>query len=113
MPISQCKKCGNDVKHAPSRPRVYCSKECSYPRVEAKGSTWLGKNGYLYIQHGRKGKKRLLHRVIAGAIEGQVVHHKDENKLNNDPANLEILEGGQSQHIRMHNPVLSRWAKER
>lgn len=47
------------------------------------------------------------HRRIAEAIlgrplkEGEVVHHLDGNKLNNDPANLEILPS-QAEHARIH-----------
>ena len=32
-----------------------------------------------------------LHRSIAGAQPGEVVHHKDENKANNMKSNLEAM----------------------
>lgn len=47
------------------------------------------------------------HRRIAEAIlgrplkKGEVVHHIDGNKLNNDPANLEVLPS-QSEHCKVH-----------
>jgi hypothetical protein len=47
------------------------------------------------------------HRRIAEAIlgrplkKGEVVHHIDGNKLNNDPANLEVLPS-QSEHCKIH-----------
>ena len=47
------------------------------------------------------------HRRIAEAIlgrpleEGEVVHHLDGNKLNNDPANLEVLPS-ESAHVKEH-----------
>lgn len=47
------------------------------------------------------------HRRIAEAIigrplrDGEVVHHVDGNKLNNDPANLQVLPS-QAEHARIH-----------
>lgn len=66
-------------------------------------------NGYWHISFGRK-QKYLLHRLIVGARKGQVVHHKDGNRDNNDRSNLQIL-NSQGEHIRLHNPVRARWAK--
>lgn len=57
------------------------------------------------------------HRRIAEAIlgrpleEGEVVHHLDGNKLNNDPANLEVLPS-QSAHVKEHpRDEKGRWCK--
>jgi hypothetical protein len=47
-----------------------------------------------------------VHRVVAEAVigrplrKGEVVHHKDHNKLNNDPANLQVML--HSEHARLH-----------
>lgn len=47
------------------------------------------------------------HRVVAEAIlgrpltESEVVHHVDENKLNNDPSNIQIFPS-QAEHARLH-----------
>lgn len=38
-----------------------------------------------------KHKTILMHRVVTGAAEGQVVDHKDHNGLNNQVANLGIV----------------------
>lgn len=34
-------------------------------------------------------------------VKGEIVHHKDRNKKNNHPSNLEVMT--QSQHARLHN----------
>lgn len=57
--------------------------------------------GYLKTQG------RHEHRVVAESIlgrplsPGEVVHHEDENKQNNDPSNL-IVFPGQADHARHH-----------
>jgi len=57
---------------------------------------------------------RHMHRVIAEQklgrpLEpGEIVHHKDGDKWNNDPENLEVMT--QAEHVRLH--TLERWAKE-
>lgn len=58
----------------------------------------------------RKFLGRHEHRVVAEQMlgrklkRGEIVHHKDGNKHNNDPSNLEVLT--QSQHILEHFPEL-------
>ena len=65
----------------------------------------IGSKGYYEVTKG-KHKGRLLHVVIMEALKGrklnpnEVVHHKDENKLNNDPNNLELMT--RSEHARHH-----------
>lgn len=54
----------------------------------------------------RKLYGRHEHRVVAEEMlgrplaKGEVVHHKDGNKRNNDPKNLEVMT--QSEHARLH-----------
>ena len=61
--------------------------------------------GYLrvHLQNGRKGKKH-FHRMaaeLAGLkIDRMSVHHRDENKLNNRPGNLEVMT--QADHAGHH-----------
>lgn len=57
--------------------------------------------------HGRHAHRVVAEEKIGRPLEkGEVVHHKDENKLNNDPDNLEVLES-QSEHAKLH--MVSRW----
>lgn len=75
------------------------------------------RNGHLALNKGegkayKKIHGRHVHRVVAEEkigrplLPGEVVHHKDENRLNNDPDNLEVLES-QAEHARIH--MLDRW----
>jgi hypothetical protein len=63
-------------------------------------------------------KGRHMHRVVAELIlgralfRGEIVHHKDGNKRNNDPANLEILPS-QSAHMRHHWDEMMKARKEK
>lgn len=64
------------------------------------------RNGYLRVglHDGQKGKES-FHRLVAKDAMGLdiadlAVHHKDENKLNNDPTNLEVTT--QSAHATHH-----------
>lgn len=56
-------------------------------------------NGYSPVHRDNARKK--YHRDIK---EGEVVHHKDGNKLNNKKNNLEIL--SKSEHFKKHNQKL-------
>ncbi len=65
---------------------------------------WID-NGYYKFR--LNGKTVYLHRYLYEAyhrcsiLPGIHVHHKDENKLNNDLFNLELIT--QSEHSRLHN----------
>ncbi len=62
-------------------------------------------NGYAEVTRGPD-KGRLLHRLIAEVAIGrplnsdEVVHHKDHNKLNNHPSNLEVMT--RAAHTSLH-----------
>ena len=84
-----------------SRDPKFCSKKCQY-EYEYPGCIWEGKNGYLYFQIGRKQVKTPLHRVLTMAKPGEVVHHINNDPLDNTPENLLVLKGGQSEHMRVH-----------
>ena len=65
--------------------------------VKEIGNTWLSKQGYLMMSLGKQ-KAILVHRYIAQIALGrefkknELVHHVDENKLNNKKDNLVICD---------------------
>lgn len=70
------------------------------------GETQEGENGYR-VKRDDSGDQVREHRLIAEKIyggplpKGFVVHHKDNNKKNNDPGNIIIFES-QSDHAKHH-----------
>lgn len=59
------------------------------------GMKWTPQNGYaVRIVADATGKQRAIymHRLIAGAEEGQIVDHLDRNRLNNRRSNLRIVD---------------------
>jgi hypothetical protein len=61
-------------------------------------------NGYEKVYDPSDKKWKWTHRIVGEevhlACEGQVVHHKDFNRCNNDPSNLEVLSS--NEHYRLH-----------
>jgi hypothetical protein len=79
-------------------------RRCSFRNKDALRYTG---SPYNYV----KLKGRHIHRIVAEEMLGrsltskEVVHHKDGNKWNNAPENLEVM--SQSQHVRIH--LMERW----
>jgi len=48
----------------------------------------------------KNGKTMDKHRLVMNVLPGFVVHHKDGNKKNNDPKNLQIMT--QQEHLHLH-----------
>lgn len=74
------------------------------------------KNGYYQmaetLKRKRNGVERRLHRAVWKFYNGEIpkgmhVHHKDENKDNNDISNLELLTA--SQHCMLHSRNKRDW----
>ena len=91
--------------------RFYCNKKCQYAHFGklAKRNGWWYEHGYKVLYVG-KGNGRKEHTLIAEKLLGrrlrknEVVHHKNKNKSDNRPKNLEVMH--RSCHTSMH-----RWAK--
>lgn len=122
-----CDTCGNDVTRVPSQmlKEVYCNMACAAigKRIrfnkmnEARIGTPLSLEHRLKLREYRLGKgegkgyeKTLgvhTHRLVAAEKigrplkKGEVVHHKDNVKRNNNPDNLEVL-ASQSEHCKIH-----------
>lgn len=92
--------------------RRYCSRECSNPARGTKGPKnhrWRGgrrirRDGYVLLNLG--GREVLEHRHVMSQIVGRPlrsdehVHHKNHNKADNRPENLELLT--HSEHSALH-----------
>jgi hypothetical protein len=89
---------------------VYCSPAC---RKAAQRERARHTPGY-YHTYDEAGRQHQEHRLIMERIVGRPlrpnedVHHKDEDKKNNDPSNLEILT--RREHARLHHGLNGRWS---
>jgi hypothetical protein len=92
-----CQECGTPVyrKRSELGKHVYCSPRCK--------KAARARNAKSYPKIG----SRHVHRIIAAQklgrplLPGEVVHHKDGNKLNFAPDNIEVLPS-QGDHARHH-----------
>ena len=84
-----------------------------------KQSTNKAINGYTQVYNPSIGKYEYVHRLVAEHYnlkqQGKVIHHKDFNKLNNNPENLDCTmdfwEHSKFHSINNHN-TLQKWIKE-
>src|SRR5205807_7151541 len=63
----------------------------------------------VHLRDGMKGKQ-FLHRLVAHDVmginlEGLIVHHRDDDRDNNDPSNLEVMT--QAEHAALHGRSLA------
>lgn len=68
----------------------------------------INKYDYTAIYVPSKNRYEFVHRIIETPIKGNAIHHKDFNRLNNNPDNLESLLI--EDHIKLHTALNSyRW----
>ena len=91
-------KCQNAWHRATFNPSI--ARDHAKDISEARLKLFADRTGYQKIdgRHAhRTAAEKKLHRKLR---EGEVVHHKDGNKRNNDPSNLQVMT--QSAHARLH-----------
>jgi len=104
--IVLCKNCGKEFETTRS---IFCSKKCSGESrkkygIAKKNGYWM-ENGYkvIYLDGNKSIKEHI--KIMQDSIgreltEDEVVHHIDEDRLNNDIGNLRLMTRGE--HSRLH-----------
>jgi len=122
-----CARCGKIVTRRAAtfknKKRFFCSPECTRAAAREslaekhphgpnfKGGTYVTSNGYRLVLHpdhpdaDAKGyifEHRFVMSEVLGRLlsETEIVHHRDGDKLNNAPENLEIID--RSSHAILH-----------
>ena len=106
-----CLVCGNvflPPKKSRQESRVTCSAKCrnkhnSLVSQERRADMLRGRGeGKTYTKlHGRHEHRVVMEQVIGRSLSSdEIVHHKDEDKKNNDPGNLELTD--RSLHASLH-----------
>lgn len=110
----KCVRCGEKFWAKPSEDRrgvvrKYCSRKCYLPTKRGKA---ISVDGY-YVISGKK-----VHRIIMEEhlerklLSTEIVHHRNENKLDNRLENLQLVT--RSEHNRIHRFLTrgdERWGK--
>ena len=116
MKKCKLKTCKNKATQNPYEKGLFCSSRCALSHVRTrKHQIEAGKKGALVniMKYRGTGSKtyvkengRHQHRVVAEKMlgrklkKGEIVHHIDMNKKNNNPKNLQVMT--QAEHCRLH-----------
>ena len=93
----------------------YCSRACLDKSRVKQGNRYMTSDGYIRIHLGN-GKSILEHRLVMEKHlgrklqNGELVHHIDGNKTNNQIENLAVVNG--KEHAAIHLVLEDQWAKE-
>lgn len=119
--MEYCTRCGKPMYRSPSqrkRGRPFCSRQCHMimlnselnptrmtesVRNKISDSRRGSGNGATYAKKFGQHEHRLVAEQILGRPlrKGEVVHHIDRNRRNNDPKNLMIF-ASQAEHVQWH-----------
>lgn len=114
----KCKTCRTSFEkriHDKRDKNLFCSTTCALEAVRTpEHQVAAGKKGGIakiakyrgtgmgYVKEYGRHQHRVVMEKILGRklVKGEIVHHIDHNKKNNDPSNLELMT--QSEHISRH-----------
>ena len=79
--------------------------------IVSQGYFWIWKPGHARANNGyvKRCVLNLEKKIGRFLQEWEFPHHKDENRMNDDPVNLDISD--RSNHMRHHRPIDKRWNK--
>lgn len=115
-PQHPCADCGVDVTFEATRCRT-CANRHGF-KLHERGEPFLTPKGYMMrfvpssdpmVSMANRLGQVLEHRLVMAdhlgrpLLSAEIVHHVDENPLNNDPSNLRLMTRGA--HTRLHNAL--------
>jgi predicted nucleic acid-binding Zn-ribbon protein len=111
-----CKKEFEKGGRAGKRTQTHCSNQCrNAAKIEkSKGKIYFHDAGYRMTRV--NGRPKFEHRLVAEKtlgrplLKSEVVHHNNENKLDNRPENLTVM--SQSQHRALIDYLAGLWIKD-
>ena len=111
-----CQQCGASFIRSRKSKARFCSKSCIWKETkgpeynakiarestEKRGASQRRKGTKWYVKlNGRHEYRVMAERMLGRALlPGEIVHHKDGNKKNNSPDNLEVMTQGR--HMQEH-----------
>lgn len=122
--VRTCAQCGGEfyaqkaqIADTERNSATYCSRECKHAAQRGRVGTRRDADrkivhsaGYLLVwapEHPRASRGRVFEHILVmerklgrPLLPGEFVHHKDRNRKNNHPDNLEIKDN--SEHARLH-----------
>lgn len=115
-----CEACGVEFALGRNKKKRFCTQQCwlrtyNQPGAEhaVKGAKrgsqtnierYRGTGSRTYVKENQRHQHRVVAERILGRslLDGEVVHHEDNDKKNNDPSNL-IVFPSSGEHSRHHN----------